>query len=118
MKSLLSFLIFFLSISNAIAQQKNFIDQPYIEVKGSADTLVSPDRIYLDILISEEDTNGRTSVEKLEQKMISELEKLSINIEKQLFIADAGSNFKSYFLSGQKILKKSPTAFWFIRTLL
>jgi uncharacterized protein YggE len=105
MKSLLSFLIFFLSISNAIAQQKNFIDQPYIEVKGSADTLVSPDRIYLDILISEEDTNGRTSLEKLEQKMISELEKLSIDIEKQLFIADAGSNFKSYFLSGQKILK-------------
>jgi hypothetical protein len=59
----------------------------------------------LDILISEEDTNGRTSVEKLEQKMISELEKLSIDIEKKLFIADAGSNFESYFLSGQKILK-------------
>jgi len=32
MKSLLSFLIFFLCVSNAIAQQKNFIDQPYIEV--------------------------------------------------------------------------------------
>ena len=32
MKSLLSFLIFCLSIFNAIAQQKNFIDQPYIEV--------------------------------------------------------------------------------------
>jgi len=105
MKSLLSFLIFFLCISNAIAQQKNFIDHPYIEVKGSADTLVSPDRIYLNILISEEDTNGRTSLEKLEQRMISELEKLSIDIEKQLLIADAGSNFKSYFLSGQKILK-------------
>jgi hypothetical protein len=59
----------------------------------------------LDILISEEDDNGKTSVEKLEQKMISELEKLSIDIEKQLFIADARSNFKSYFLSGQKILK-------------
>ncbi|AFU69293.1 SIMPL superfamily protein [Psychroflexus torquis ATCC 700755] len=59
----------------------------------------------MDILISKDDTNGRTSVEKLEQKMISELEKLSIDIEKQLFVADAGSNFKSYFLSGQKVLK-------------
>jgi hypothetical protein len=33
MKFLLSFLIFFLCVSNAISQQKNFIDQPYIEVK-------------------------------------------------------------------------------------
>lgn len=91
--------------SNLNAQQKNFIDQPYIEVKGSSDTLITPDRIYIDILIAEEDTKGRKNVEDQERKMISEFEKLNIDIEKQLFVADASSDFKSYFLSGQKVLK-------------
>lgn len=105
MKLVFSITILLFTFLNVQSQQKNFIDQPYIEVKASADTLVSPDRIYLDITISEEDTKGRSSVEELEQKMISELKKLSIDLEEQLFVADASSNFKSYFLSGQKVLK-------------
>lgn len=105
MKLILSLSLFILGLSTIHSQQKNFIDQAYIEVKGSADTLITPDRIYLDILISEEDTKGKTSVEELERKMISALKKLDINLEKQLFVADASSNFKSYFLSGQKVLK-------------
>jgi len=73
--------------------------------KESADTLVSPDRIYLNITISEEDSKGKSSVEELEQKMILEFKKLNIDIKKQLFVSDASSDFKSYFLSGQKVLK-------------
>lgn len=94
-----------MSICSLFSQQKNFIDQPYVEVKGSADTLITPDRIYIDILIAEEDTKGKKSVEQQEKKMISEFKKLDIDIEEQLFVADASSDFKSYFLSGQKILK-------------
>lgn len=105
MKVFTSIIALFFVCLNMHAQQKNFIDQPYIEVKGSADTLVTPDRIFLDIIISEEDTKGKTSIEELERKMISELKKLSINVEEQLFVADASSNFKSYFLTGQKVLK-------------
>ena len=105
MKLVFSITILLFTFLNVQSQQKNFIDQPYIEVKGNADTLVSPDRIYLDITISEEDTKGRSSVEELEQKMISEFKKLNIDIKKQLFVADASSDFKSYFLSGQKVLK-------------
>lgn len=105
MKLILSLSLIILGFSNIYSQERNFIDMPYIEVRGNADTLITPDRIYLDILISEEDTKGKTSVEELERKMISALKKLDINLEKQLFVADASSNFKSYFLSGQKVLK-------------
>ncbi len=105
MKLLISISILCFTSLYAQSQQKNFIDQPYIEVKGSADTLVTPDLLYMDITISEEDSKGRSSVEELEKQMLSELEKLSIDLEKQLFVADASSNFKSYFLSGQKVLK-------------
>ncbi len=41
------------------AQMKNFIDQPYIEVAGNADTLVTPDEIYISIEISEKDTKTK-----------------------------------------------------------
>jgi len=105
MKLVFSITILLFIVLNVQSQQKNFIDQPYIEVKGSADTLVSPDRIYLNITISEEDSKGKSSVEELEQKIILEFKKLNIDIEKQLFVSDASSNFKSYFLSGQKVLK-------------
>ena len=105
MKLFLSLSLFMISLFSLFAQQKNFIDQPYIEVKGSSDTLITPDRIYIDILIAEEDTKGRKNVEDQERKMISEFKKLDIDIEEQLFVADASSDFKSYFLSGQKVLK-------------
>lgn len=105
MKLIFSISLLILTFSNLHSQQKNFIDQPYIEVKGSSDTLVTPDRIHINILISEEDTKGKSSVEELEQKMISEFKKLNIDIEEQLFVTDASSDFKSYFLSGQKVMK-------------
>jgi len=79
-------------------QSKNFIDQPYLETTARVDTLVIPDRIYLSILITEADTKGKTSVEKLENKMADKLKTLGIDIEKQLTLTDLGSNFKKYFL--------------------
>ena len=49
-------------ISNIVwSQSKNFIDQPYIETKARVDSLVTPDRIYLSILINEEDSKGKIS---------------------------------------------------------
>ncbi|WP_297691216.1 SIMPL domain-containing protein [uncultured Eudoraea sp.] len=79
-------------------QNKNFIDQPYLETTARVDTLVIPDRIYLSIRITEADTKGKTSVEKLENKMADKLKSLGIDIEKQLTLSDLASNFKKYFL--------------------
>ena len=94
------FLITLLLITSltSYGQSKNFIDQPYLETTARVDTLVIPDRIYLSILITEADTKGKTSVEKLENKMADKLKTLGIDVEKQLTLSDLGSNFKKYFL--------------------
>lgn len=89
-----------------MAQTKNYIDQPYIETTAMVDSLVTPDEIYLSILISEQDNKGKTSVEELEQKMASTLKNLGVDIDKQLMLIDLASNFKSYFLR-QKDVHKS-----------
>lgn len=87
------------------AQNKNFLDQPYLEVTGTADTLVTPDEIYLQIQISEADTKGKISIDELEQKMVDALKALGIDPEKNLTARDLTSNFQSYFLRGKQVLK-------------
>jgi uncharacterized protein YggE len=91
--------------STAIGQTKNFIDQPYVETTAKVDTLVTPDRIYLSILISESDTKGRQTVEELEQLMANKLTDIGIELNNQLVLSDLSSNFKKYFLRKQDILK-------------
>lgn len=97
-------LLIIISIS-AFSQNKNFIDQPYLETSADVDTLVVPDRIFLNILITEKDTKGKTSVEELEKKMIASLKKLGIDTQKNLSLSDVASNFKKYFLKQQEVLK-------------
>ncbi|WP_276497447.1 SIMPL domain-containing protein [Pontibacter litorisediminis] len=89
----------------SFGQTKNFIDQPFIETAASVDTLVTPDEIYLSILINEKDTKGKISIEELESKMEARLQQLGVNTEESLSLNDLGSNFKKYFLKGQDVLK-------------
>jgi len=96
-------LLFF--ITKNFSQTKNFIDLPYVETSAKADTLVTPDRIFLSIIIKEKDSKGKTSVEELESKMNIKLKSLGINTEKQLTLNDLSSNYKKYFLKQQDILK-------------
>ncbi|RLZ09106.1 SIMPL domain-containing protein [Faecalibacter macacae] len=99
-------LLFFTLFSTALfAQEKNFIDQPFIETAAKVDTLVSPDRIYLTIILSEKDSKNKISVEELENKMASKLTSLGIDLKKQLSMQDLASNFKKYFLKQQDIVK-------------
>ncbi|UBM59983.1 SIMPL domain-containing protein [Marinilongibacter aquaticus] len=86
-------------------QTRNFIDQPYIETTAKFDTLVSPDRIYLSILLSESGTKGKQTVEELERNMANRLSAIGLDLEKQLSLRDVTSNFKKYFLKTQDILK-------------
>ncbi|MFY0652859.1 MAG: SIMPL domain-containing protein [Cyclobacteriaceae bacterium] len=87
------------------SQNKNFIDQPYIETSAQVDTLVVPDRIFLNIVIKEKDTKGKISVEELEAKMEKVLNGLGINTKENLMLNDLGSNFRKYFLKSQDIEK-------------
>ena len=88
--------IFFIAtvlFSGAIfAQSKNFLDTPYLETQAQVDTMVTPDKIYLNIFIQEKDTKGRVSVEEQENQMAQRFK-------------DASSNFKKYFLRQKEVLK-------------
>ena len=87
------------------SQSKNFIDQPYLETSAEADTLVIPDRIYLKITISENDTKNKKSVEELENIMVQKLKNLGIDTNKQLLMNDLASNYKKYVLKTSDVMK-------------
>jgi uncharacterized protein len=99
-------LMFSLAVcSILLAQTKNFIDQPYIEVAGYADTMVTPNLIFIKIVIDEKDTRDKTPLEELENKMITEFKNMGINTEVDLTTSDMLSNYKSYFLKKKDIIK-------------
>jgi uncharacterized protein YggE len=106
MKRILLVLSIVLMSIGSWAQTKNFIDQPYLETSARVDTLVTPDRIYLQITLQESDTKGRTSLEELEKRMGTRLRDLGIDLEKQLMVSDLSSDFGKYFLRTQDILKE------------
>jgi uncharacterized protein YggE len=106
MKKLLLILALLGSVHALWSQAKNFIDQPYLETTARVDTLVTPDRIFLEIRLQESDTKGKTSLEELERLMASRLSALGIDLEKQLTVSDLSSDFQKYFLRRQDIHKE------------
>ncbi|MBM6500118.1 SIMPL domain-containing protein [Flavobacterium macrobrachii] len=99
------FLISILASFITFSQEKNFIDKPYLEVQGKADTLVTPNRIYIDVLISEKDVKGKKSVEELENDMLNKLKTLGIDVDKNVAMQDMMSNYKKFFLKQTDIQK-------------
>ncbi len=77
------------------AQNKNFIDQPYIDVSATADTMIVPDEIFINIYISERDTRDRVSLEEQEKKMITGFQQLGIDIGKDLTTYGFLSNYRN-----------------------
>ena len=104
MKQFTQVVILFISLT-VFSQEKNFIDKPYIEVDGKADTLVVPNRIYLEVLITEKDTKGKKSVEDLESEMFIKLKEIGVDVNKNVYMKDMASNFKKYFLKATDIQK-------------
>lgn len=99
---------FFISILASFitfSQEKNFIDKSYLEVQGKADTLVTPNRIYIDVLISEKDVKGKKSVEELENDMLTKLKSIGIDVDKNVAMQDMMSNYKKFFLKQTDIQK-------------
>lgn len=103
-KNIFKLLLLLVPIS-ALAQEKNFIDQPYLEISTKVDTTVIPDRIYISIIIKESDSKGKKSTEELEKLLINKLEQLNIDTKKNLSLINYSSNYKNYFLKSQDILK-------------
>jgi hypothetical protein len=105
MKNIEIYILFGLLCLQTFSQNKNFIDQPFLETVVEIDTLVVPDKIHLLIKLNEEDNKNRKSTEELETSMLQILSALQIDLEKNLSILDYNSEFKKYFLGRQKVLK-------------
>jgi len=103
LKSILSIALCAITLSSIA--QKSFLDIPYIEVNGYADTLVTPNEIFIKITISEADTKDRVSIEELERKMVAGLKQLAINTEKELTTSNIQSNYRYYVLKQKDVLK-------------
>lgn len=85
--------------------EKNFIDQPFIEVRGTVETEIIPNEIYLNIILKENDNKGKLSVETQENKMISVLESLNIDLNKNFSIQDFDGSYQRKFLADNKVIK-------------
>ena len=106
MKKLALLLSLFLCLGLSVmaqAGEKNFIDQNYIEVNGTAVMEIVPNQIYLKIVIGDKDQKGKVGVEQLEGKMFDMLKKLGIDLKKDLSVRDVASNLKSYVLKSSEI---------------
>ncbi len=83
------------SLANA---QKNFIDQPFIEVKGHGEMEIVPNEIYLNIFINEQNTKSKETVDVVERQMIKALKKAGVDVSKQLSVADFSGTLRHKFL--------------------
>lgn len=91
MKRLISLLSLTLICTAAVAQE--FKNQAYIDVNGSADTLVVPDQIFLRITLKERESGrDEVSLNKLEADLKSGVEKIGLDLEK-LSLANANADY-------------------------
>ncbi len=105
MKSIL--IILFLSpIFNIFAQNTHAPEVPYIEVEGYADTLLIPNKISLNIKISENDSKNKIPLERMEVQMFEALKSIGINVASNLEVNDFSSDFKNQFLRSKEIVKE------------
>jgi uncharacterized protein YggE len=104
MKRLLSAILVLFAASMLSAQEKNFIDQNYIEVTGRAEREVAPDEIYLNITIKEKDNKGSSSLEKQEREFLKRLTGLGIDIKADLQVQDMSTILQQYFLKKDAVI--------------
>jgi hypothetical protein len=106
-KHMRKFLIVIVLFSSAalFAQtgEKNFIDQNYIEVTGKSTMEVSPDQIYIKILLNEKEIKGKSLVEA-EKLMFTKFNEMGFDLSKDLAIKDLISNFQHYWFVKTDIL--------------
>ena len=107
MKKVTTLFIGMLLSGMVVTAQKNFLDVNYIEVTGTAEMEVVPDRIYLKIVLNERDNKGKASIDKLEEEMIVALKTIdSINVSADLSVSDLSSSLQSRIIVDNQIFYK------------
>ena len=100
-KTVLLLVLFLGTLALGMAQSKenDFLEQPYIEVTGTAMMEVVPDEIYVKIILREKDQRGKTELEQQEKKLFQTLQKVGIDVRNM-----AGNRYK--LKSGAMMLRK------------
>jgi len=105
-KSIIGLLLSISTVGFAQTGEKNFIDQNYIEVTGKAELEISPDMIYLKIVLGDKNNKDKLTLPEIEKKMIDKLSEIGIDVNKDLSLLDFVSNLKAYFLKTDVVLTK------------
>lgn len=85
MKKLILTLVIALMSISAMAQTEG-IYASYIQISGRAEMEVIPNEVYLSIVIDEQDSKGKLSIEDQQRKMVASLKKLGIDVDKNLTV--------------------------------
>lgn len=81
--------------------------QPYeniIQVTGRAEQEVVPNEIYMRIVLDENNTKGKITVEQQERQMVDILQKMGLKTDKVLSLEDMSSSFKEYWMKKNQAL--------------
>ncbi len=100
---ILILVVLIIGLGNLAKAQKNFIDQPFVEVKGHGEMEVVPNEIYLNIFLNEEDTKNRETVDVIERQMVKALKKAGVDVSKQLSVADFSGSLRRKFLRKRNV---------------
>jgi uncharacterized protein YggE len=84
--------------------EKNFIDQNYIEITGTAETLITPDEIYISVTLTEK--NHKKTIEEQEQLLLANLKSLGIDTEKEVSVANFQGSYERRFLARNEVEKE------------
>lgn len=89
----------------AVAEAQQSESYPsYVVVNGEAEREVTPNEIYVGITIDESDSrSGKITVEQQERKMIEQLRKLGIDVDKDLQVGNMSGDLKSYMLRRDRV---------------
>ncbi len=104
MKRLLMTAVAVVLCAVAFAQEKNFIDQNYMEVTGKSEMEIVPDEIYIRINLSENESKGKITLDQQQQEMFRRLEALNLDLEKNLVVQDQSADLRTFFLRKDAVL--------------
>ncbi len=104
MKKIIFTIGFLFILTGIFAQEKNFIDENYIEVAGRAEKEYAPDKISLEITIAEKDSKGKISIETQEKDLFKRFRKIGIDVAKDVQIKDIATSLEKYLLKKNTIL--------------
>jgi uncharacterized protein YggE len=103
-KIIIGLLLLSVSIAGFAQTEKNFIDQNYIEVTGKAELEISPNMIYLRIVLSDKNNKDKLTLPEIEKKMINKLTEIGIDMKKDLSLMDFASSLRVYIFKTSDVM--------------